>query len=401
MPLTDRPYQTKLFHALNIYRDVMRKFIIGRLDSSPAATMDSIRNSLWDSAVEQFDKNFRVEDDLETAIDVGWFRAIVEGNWNSVFNAEFIDAKGRILSDLDLISDIRNKVVHPKKHDINRPEALNALETIEHILRSLNALVEADTVRRLCDDNSNAQVSPIPEYMAVSPAEVQRIADAVAQRVEPLVERVQTTVDLTEEMKQTLGKQVANELTSVMDSIQSVQGGVAEEIVGRIKPLVGAQQESTQQQMTSQAAEEINETLIELIQEFRVLEARVTDALPTPVNTSPPPSFSTKSTSLLPMESVAPSSIADMWLGVIDELRIIKVGEFSLGALLRGCRPIDVWIQRNPEKLILTFRNDFHLRSMQKVSKDPRGREAVEKAIANNFGRALEFECILDNPLPF
>ena len=401
MPLTDRPFQMKLFYALNIYRDALRKFIIRQLQQSPMATMDAIRNSLWDSAVEQFDKNFRVDDDLETTIDVGWFKAIIESNWNPAFNSVFIDEKGRILSDLDRISDIRNKVVHPKKHDINRSEALNALETIEHILRSIDALAEADAVKRAGYDDSEAQDSPIPQYVAVSPAEVQRIVEAVAQRVEPLVKMVQPTDDLTEEMKRILGKQMAQELIPVMDSLKSVQDQVVEEITGRIKPLFKAAKEGAQQPVAPQATEEVTETLAELMQEFRALEARVTAALPTPASISPPSSPSTKSTPKLPLESAAPSSIADMWLGVIDELRIVKVGEFSLGPLLRNCRPIDVWIQRDPEKLMLPFRNTFHHNAMQNVSKDPKGKELVDKAIANHFGRALDFECVLENPLPF
>ena len=289
MPLINRPYQLKLFHALNIYRDAMRKFIIRQLQQGPLAPINAIRNSLWDSAVAQFDKNFRVDDDLETTIDVGWFKVIIEVNWNLAFDAAFVDEKGRVLSDLDSISDIRNKVVHPKKYDINRSEALNALETIEHILQSVGAIEGKKTVERIRDDSSDGQASTmsIPQYVDVSPAEVQRIAEAVAERVEPLVKRVGPSVDSAEEMKQTLGKRIADELTPVVDSLQLVQGQVVEEIVDRIKPLVEAQQESTQQQMTAKATEEINETLAELLQGFRALETRVTDTLVNPLTTAP------------------------------------------------------------------------------------------------------------------
>lgn len=401
MPLTDRPYQVKLFHALNIYRDVMRKFIIRQLQQSPTATMNAIRNSLWDNAAGQFDKNFSVDDDLETTIDVGWFKRIIERNWNPAFNSIFVDEKGRVLSDLDLISDIRNKVVHPNKYDINRPEALNALETIQAILQSVDAGAEADAVRKIYDDTPSAPNTLTPQYVHVSPGDVQRIAETVTQMVEPIVKMVQPTDDLTEEMKQTLGKQMTQELMPVMDSLKSVQGQLVEEIAGRIKPLFKAAKESVQQPVAPHATEEVTETLTELMQKFHALEARVTAAIPTPASTGSSSSPSTKAPPQLSLESAAPSSIADMWLGVIDELRIVKVGEFSLGPLLRNCRPIDVWIQRDPEKLILPFRNTFHHNAMRKVSKDPMGKELVDKAIANHFGRTLDFECVLENPLPF
>ena len=379
----------------------MRKFIIRQLQQSPTATTDAIRNSLWETAVGQFDKNFNVDDDLETTIDVGWFKRIIEQNWNPAFKSVLINEKGRVLSDLDRISDIRNKVVHPNKYDINRAEALNALETIKAILESVDANAEADAVQKIYDDAPDTHNTLAPQYVTVSPGDVQQIAETVARMIEPIVKMVQPSDDLTEDMKQTLGPQMAQALTPVMESLKSVQGQVVEEITGRIEPLVIAAKESAEHPVTPQANDEITETLAELIQAFRILEARVTYALPAPVNTSPLSSFSTKSTFLLPMESVAPSSIADMWLGVIDELRIIKVGEFSLGALLRNCRPIDVWIQRDPEKLILPFRNTFHHNAMQKVSRDPKGKELVEKAIANHFGRALDFECVVEKPLPF
>ena len=379
----------------------MRKLIIRQLQQSPTATMNAIRNSLWDNAAGQFDKNFSVDDDLETTIDVGWFKRIIERNWNTAFKSVFINEKGRVLSDLDLISDVRNKVVHPNKYDINRSEALNALETIKAILESVDANAEADAVQKIYDDVPDTHNTLAPQYVTVSPGDVQQIAETVARMIEPIVKTVQTSDDLTEEMKQTLGTQMAQALTPVMESLKSVQGQVVEEITGRIEPLVKAAKEGAQQPVAPQSTEEVTQTLAELIQEFRTLEARVTAALPTRANTSSPSSLSTKSTSNLPLESAAPSSVADMWLGVIDELRIVKVGEFSLGPLLRNCRPIDVWIQRDPEKLILPFRNTFHHNAMRKVSRDTKGKELVEKAIANHFGRALDFDCVLENPLPF
>ena len=400
MPLTNRPYQVKLFHALNIYRDVMRKFIIRQLQQSPTSPMDAIRNSLWNSATEQFDKNFRVDDDLETTIDVGWFKTIVEGNWNSAFASAFVDEKGRVLSDLDRISDIRNKVVHPKKHDINRRESLNALETIEQILRSVDALAEVDAVRKISEDNPEAQAIPVQQYAITSADVVQRIAETVAQRVAPIVYKSQPTSDLTEDMRQALGKRVVDELTPLVESIKFVQGQAVEEIVGRIEPLLRATKESENQQVMPQATEEITEALAELNQGFRALEARVTDAFGNADIASHQPKLSPSLVSKPPSEGSNPPSIADLWLGVIDELRVAKVTELTLGSLLRGCRPIDVWIQRDPEKLILPFRNDFHLNSMKKVCTDPRGKELIKRAIAKHFGIALDFECVLDRPLP-
>ena len=400
MLLIDRPYQVKLFHALNIYRDVMRKFIIHQLQPSPTATMDAIRDALWASATEQFDKNFKVDNELEATIDVGWFKAIIESNWNPSFNSAFIDEKGRILSDLDLISDIRNKVVHPTKYDFKRPEALNALETIEQLLRSLDARAEADAVQKIFADNPDAQDTLVPKDAIVPPREVERIAETVAQRVEPIVEMVHSSNALTEEMKQTLGKQMAIGLTPLLDTLESMQGQIVEEIVGRIEPLVGATKQGPQHQVLPSATEELMETLAALNQGLRALEARITDASSMPVKATPPSTLSSSLASKPPSERAAPSSIADMWLGVVDDLRTVKVNQFNLGSLFKDCQPIDVWVQRDPEKLILPFRHDFHLSSIQEVMKDPRGREAVEKAITNNFARSLDFECILDRPPP-
>ena len=399
MAIINRPYQDKVYRALNIYRDTMRAFIMRQFQENGISAESAISASLREEAQKRFHKTRDERDDIETAFDITWFRSIIERSWNEAFASAFADNK--ILNELDAISEVRNLVAHPPKRDINPKRATAALDRIVYVLRYVGDGKEAAEVETIMVGKPDLQTIPSVQVTGVSPEEVQQIAETVAQRVEQGAPRVQATEDLTEKLGQVFRQLLSNELAPVMDTLTSAQGQLAEEVAGRVETIINALKPDVRQQETPQSTEEIMGAVAELLEGFRALEARVTDAYITPVTVPPQPARQDSSTPISPLEGAPPSSIADKWLGVLDELRTVKVNEFNLGSLLKDCRPIDVWIQRDPEKLILPFRHPFHLNSMQEVSEDPRGREAVEKAITNHFGRALEFECVLDSPLPF
>ena len=399
MAIINRPYQDKLYQALNVYRDTMRAFIMRQFQENSISAVDAISASLGEEARWRFQKARGERDDIETAFDINWFRSIIDRSWSEAFASEFADRE--ILHEFDAISEVRNLVAHPQKRDINRKRAYAGLEQIAHVLHYIGDEKEQSKLKEIIDGHPDVQPTPIALSSSIADEEMQQIAESVAQRFESAIDKVRTSGNLSQSMQSSVKEHLADQLEPFIHALNSAQGQVTDEIVERIGALITTTTTDQHPQNDSHYLEEIIESVSELTQRFRVLHDRITDAMGASTNVVPPSPLSPSTPSKPQLEEAAASTIADKWTGIVDELRTIKVKQFNLGSLLRDCRPVDVWIQRDPEKLILPFRHDFHLRSMEEVLNDSRGREQVEKAIANHFGRALDFECVLENPLPF
>ncbi len=336
MPIINRPYQDALYHALNIYRDTMRPFIIDCLKNSSANSMGAITQSLWEGAVGDFDKTMEKNgNNIEAAIDIGMFAAIIDRNWDDAFVTEFNGRQITVIAHLNAISEMRNSVAHPSNCDTDQRHSHDVLARIANILRDIGRNEEAAAVDRIQNG-----LSCVPDCPGTTPS------------------------DPPAEPSPTIAEQVTQQLTPIIRE----QATLAKESTAHV------------------------------LQELRALSARINDAVDNPRTTEKPPRSGMPPVPRVPrspVERATPASIADLWVGVVRDLNNVKGNKYDLAALLRDCRPIDVWHQSDPEKLILPFRHQYNLERIQEELADPSVQETIEMAIAKHFNRELEFEPIL------
>ena len=91
----------------------------------------------------------------------------------------------------------------------------------------------------------------------------------------------------------------------------------------------------------------------------------------------------------------APNSLQGQWEQTVRELSRTKGNKYSLGALLRDCRPDSVHMSADGSSLVLPFRNVANLDRMQEELADPRVRDTIEVAIEAAFGARFPFEVTL------
>jgi hypothetical protein len=91
----------------------------------------------------------------------------------------------------------------------------------------------------------------------------------------------------------------------------------------------------------------------------------------------------------------APNSLQGQWEQTVRELSRTKGNKYSLGALLRDCRPDSVHMSADGSSLVLPFRNVANLDRMQEELADPKVRDTIEQAIEQCFGTHHPFEVTL------
>ncbi|RKU36700.1 hypothetical protein C6496_12300 [Candidatus Poribacteria bacterium] len=146
MNSSKRPNQDALYQALNIYRDVMRPFILKNLKT-----------------VQNLSPKDRFENEAD--IDVGDFRYLVSEYWHDVFKHRF-DPDRDIRSAVGIITEARNKVAHPQIEDFPSAYALSRLHEIADILGQINAPEqkrEVETIRDKLLTNTAPTVEAKPK----------------------------------------------------------------------------------------------------------------------------------------------------------------------------------------------------------------------------------------------
>ena len=97
-------------------------------------------------------------------------------------------------------------------------------------------------------------------------------------------------------------------------------------------------------------------------------------------------------------EGYEPGNIEDSWKAVAQHLnRKRGKREASLGGLLRGARPVDIWMDLDGEKLILPFRSPVVLGKIQEELSYTEVRQIIAESIVRHFGKPLEIEPVLLN----
>ena len=117
---------------------------------------------------------------------------------------------------------------------------------------------------------------------------------------------------------------------------------------------------------------------------------------PQPAATQHPPAAPKPSRPSGSPGEYVPGNIEDNWKAVSQHLnRTRGKNEASLGGLLRGARPVDIWMDLDGEKLMLPFRSSVILSKVQDELSNPEVRAVIAESIALHFGKALKFEPVL------
>lgn len=128
-------------HALNLYRDPMRRLIIGRLrESYDNLQLERQLRNYVDFSNRSVDYNTR---EPESSIDVGDFESLVESSAST-----FADA-GLWPGQLRDIRRFRNRVSHPPVGGLDTVAVQDGLRNIREVLERIGARDAADEVRGL------------------------------------------------------------------------------------------------------------------------------------------------------------------------------------------------------------------------------------------------------------
>ena len=139
MVSSQTPNQDAIYHALNIFRPAMRRFIISRLSQASGNNLENIvKAALMSGQNEEFDRRMnRSGGDLEDALDIGDFPRLFEYYWDEIFSTLFSESREAIVAKLRHVANTRNRISHPGVSDIEPGYAVNSLENMVYLLRQI------------------------------------------------------------------------------------------------------------------------------------------------------------------------------------------------------------------------------------------------------------------------
>ena len=374
MAVIKRPNQDALYLALNVYRDAMRSFIVNRLQSIPGISLpNSIADSLNPEQAEQFWKDLDNRDDVEEVIDVNIFGQIIQGNWKLAFT-EIGDSPESIRGHFDAIREGRNLVAHPMNRDIPKPQAESILASMARILGKIGAHDESYSIDQI-RDGMGQRPAPFPDTDKSGSLDPREIARLVGEEIAPIIkgagENKYESADMTNQLRHDFNR-LAQQVEDALEMLQP-------------RP-ANSEAETTEQ--LRQELHSLGQQIIGAIENLRPLQ-HVNQAR----NAKAKPSRTAKSAA-----AHEPGNITDNWKAVAHHLnRTPGKKETSLGGLLRGARPVDIWINPDDAKLVLPFRSPVILDKIREELSHPEINEVIAESIALHFGRPLEIEPILLN----
>ncbi len=147
MVAINRPNRDALTKAIDIFRDVMRPFLIRSLRREHGPNVEeAIRQSLqYEQQIIDFERNLQQGGDLASAVDVNHFPRLVEHHWRDVFSAPF-SGDQTIVRKLWVIKGARNEVSHPPTRDLDANYTEDCLSHIAYVLGKVNSLEGKRTV---------------------------------------------------------------------------------------------------------------------------------------------------------------------------------------------------------------------------------------------------------------
>ena len=137
--MIERPNQAVLNEALNEFRDAMRPFIARGMRRIKGKTIvNAIYDSLSSKQANQFKMNLQNNGrSIEGAIDIGDFPNLISRNWG-LFSPQF-RGDMNVQSLLHIITQARNKALHPPDEDLDTEYTRVVLYHIVDILDKINA----------------------------------------------------------------------------------------------------------------------------------------------------------------------------------------------------------------------------------------------------------------------
>ncbi len=153
MNTIERPNRAVLSNALDIFRDVMRPFIINALKRVRGRSVeDAIYDALSSYQANEFRHRLQVNGgNVEAAIDIGYFPNLVRRNWKrEVFGDQFI-VDMTVQDKLRIIVQARNHVSHPETDDLDPEYTRVSLYHIAEVLGKINASEAKGKVEKLRD----------------------------------------------------------------------------------------------------------------------------------------------------------------------------------------------------------------------------------------------------------
>ena len=153
MNTIERPNRSVLSDALDIFRDVMRPFIINALKRVQGRSVeDAIYDALSSYQVNEFRHRLQMNGgNVEAAIDIGYFPNLVRRNWKrEVFGDQFT-ADMTVQDKLRIIAQARNHVSHPETDDLDPEYTRVSLYHIAEVLGKINASGAKGKVEKLRD----------------------------------------------------------------------------------------------------------------------------------------------------------------------------------------------------------------------------------------------------------
>lgn len=141
-----KPNKKVLSEAIDIYRDAMRPFIVRNLKQVPGSNLEeTVKRSLQGRQKDEFCRNVERHQDVESAIDVGFFPILLRRNWEDAFAFRFQGEK-MIENELWMIREARNEVYHPPADDIEADFTGVNLYLIVKVLGRINATEQQNAV---------------------------------------------------------------------------------------------------------------------------------------------------------------------------------------------------------------------------------------------------------------
>ena len=130
-----RPNRDALARAIDIFRDVMRPFLIRCLVEAPGVSpTEAVRRTLrHEQQVADFNRNLEQRGDLESALDVNHFPRLVDDYSREVYAAR-LGGDRRILRRFWSVRGVRNEVAHPPARDLDAGIADGCLLDIAFLL---------------------------------------------------------------------------------------------------------------------------------------------------------------------------------------------------------------------------------------------------------------------------
>lgn len=161
MTTIPRPNKVALTEAVDIFRDVMRTFMVRHLKRVPGKRLEeAVKQSLRGNQLAQFEDNIRQGKSVEDSIDVNDFPELLRSNWREGFSELF--PRDRVIQNrVTDIREIRNEASHPGSTDLDEEKTRAHLYMIADVLGRINCPDEKRAVEQI-RDRIFAAVEPAP-----------------------------------------------------------------------------------------------------------------------------------------------------------------------------------------------------------------------------------------------